>query len=54
MMMRDTAVAALYAALTPSPVPPIADLKDIEADRLYTQAVAAEWALRFELARRAA
>ena len=50
--MNDDAVTALYTALAPTTVQPIEGLKDIEADRLYTQSVAAEWALRFQLARK--
>jgi hypothetical protein len=51
--MNDAAVSALYAALAPSVVEPHAGIADIEADARFTQAVAAEWALRFQLARNA-
>jgi len=51
--MNEAAVNALYSALAPSVVKPHADVADIEADARYTQAVAAEWALRFQLARNA-
>lgn len=52
--MNDAAVAALYSALTPQAVAPSNDefVIAVEADRRFTQAVAAEWALRFSLARR--
>jgi hypothetical protein len=53
MRIKEEAVTALYAALSPSAVKPHADVADIEADARFTQAVAAEWALRFQLARNA-
>jgi hypothetical protein len=52
MRVKEAAVTALYAALTPTVVKPHPDLADIEADARYTQAVAAEWALRFQLAKK--
>jgi hypothetical protein len=52
--MNDAAVAALYSSMSPQFVAPSNDefVMAVEADRRYTQAVAAEWALRFSLARR--
>jgi hypothetical protein len=52
--MNDAAVSALYSALAPQAVTPSNDefVIQVEADRRFTQAVAAEWALRFSLARR--
>ena len=53
MMMKYKAVEALYAALTPQIEATHPDVAAIEADARFTQAVAAEWALRFQLARNA-
>jgi hypothetical protein len=53
MMMKDKAVEALYAALTPQIEATHPDVAAIEADARFTRAVAAEWALRFQLARNA-
>jgi hypothetical protein len=51
--MNDAAVSALYSALAAVALPAATpDVAEIEADRRYTQAVAAEYALRFFLARK--